>query len=329
MNKKINWGIIGLGNIANKFAEDLMLSSDSILYGVASREINKAKKFSSKFNSIKYYDSYEELAKVSEIDIIYVATPHVFHFENVMMCLRNNKAVLCEKPMGLNSQEVNIMIEEAKSRKLFLMEALWTRFIPGTEKLIEILKKKLIGDILLIRADFGYKGDLNLNSRVYDKKLGGGSLLDVGIYPIYLSLLSLGLPTDIKVIASMTETNVDSNCSMLFNYKSGAKANLESSIERETPTEAYIYGSEGVLKIHSRFHHTEKITISRNGKNEILDINYRGNGYIYEIEEVTKCLINEEVESSKLPFTTSLDLIYLIDKVKEEIGLKYDSKNNI
>lgn len=326
MSKKINWGIIGLGKIANKFAEDLMLSSDSLLYGVASRERDKAKNFSVKFNSVKYYDSYEELAKDSEIDIIYIATPHAFHFENTMMCLKNNKAVLCEKPMGLSSQEVNMMIEEAKSRKLFLMEGLWTRFIPATEKLIELLNKKIIGDILLIRADFGFKGDLNFKSRIYDKKLGGGSLLDIGIYPIYLSLLILGLPTDIKAIASMTETNVDGHCSMLFTYENGVKANLESTIEAETPTEAYIYGSEGIVKLHSPFHHTEKITISRNGENEILDINYKGNGYIHEIEEANKCLINQEIESAKLSFTTSLNLISLIDRVKEEIGLKYESK---
>lgn len=326
MTRKIKWGIIGLGNIANKFAEDLMLSDEAILYGVASREIEKAKNFSDKFSAIKYYGSYEDLAKDAEIDIIYIAIPHAFHFENTMLCLKNNKAVLCEKPMGLNSQEANIMIEEAKSRKLFLMEGLWTRFIPATEKLLEILNKKLIGDILFIRADFGFKGDLNFKSRVYDKKLGGGSLLDIGIYPIYLSLLALGLPTEISAIASMTETHVDGSCSMLFNYKNGAKANLESTIEADTPTEAYIYGSEGIVKLHSRFHHSESITISRNGANETVDIKYKGNGYIHEIEEVNRCLVNQEIESSKVSFTTSLDLISLIDRVKAEIGLKYESK---
>lgn len=327
MNKKINWGILGLGNIANKFAEDLQLSSNSILYGVASREINKAKNFSNTFNSIKYYGSYEELANDSAIDIIYIATPHTFHFKNAMMCLKNNKAVLCEKPMGVNSNQVKIMIEEAKSRNLFLMEGLWTRFIPATEKLIEILNKKIIGDVLFIRADFGFKGDSNLESRIYNKELGGGSLLDIGIYPIYLSLLTLGLPIDIKVMARMTETHVDSYCSMLFNYENGAKASLESTVEAETPTEAYIYGSHGILKLHSRFHHTEKITISRNGENEVLDITYKGNGYIHEIEEVNTCLLNQEIESSKLPFKTSIDLISLIDSVKEEIGLEYEPNN--
>ena len=329
MSKKINWGILGLGKIANKFAEDLLLSKDSILYGVASREIDKAKNFCYKFNSIKYFDSYEKLAKDSQIHIIYIATPHAFHFENAMMCLKNNKAVLCEKPMGLNREEVSIMIKEAKSRNLFLMEGLWTRFIPATEKLIEILNKKIIGDITFIRADFGFKGDLNFKSRIYNKKLGGGSLLDIGIYPIYLSLLTLGIPLDLQVMATMTETNVDSTCSILFTYKNGVKANLESTIEAQTPTEAHIYGSEGIIKLCSPFHHSEKMIISRNGENEILEIKHKGNGYIHEIEEVNKCLMNEQIESSKLSFKTSLDLISLLDRVKAEIGLNYESKTAI
>ena len=326
MNKKVNWGILGLGKIAKKFAEDLQLSSTSILYGVASREIHKAKAFSHTHNSIKYYGSYEALVNDPEIDIIYIATPHTFHFEHAMMCLKNNKAVLCEKPMGVNAHQEKIMIEEAQSRNLFLMEGLWTRFIPATEKLIDLLHKNVIGDVQFIRADFGFKGDLNLESRLYNKKLGGGSLLDIGIYPIYLSLLTLGLPIDIKAMARMTETQVDSSCSMLFSYEHGVKANLESTIEAETPTEAFIYGSRGIIKLHGRFHHTEKITISKNGENEVIDIPYKGNGYIHEIEEVNTCLLNQETESSKLPLKTSMDLISLIDKVKEEIDLEYESK---
>lgn len=329
MSKKINWGIIGLGKIANKFAADLRLSSGSTLYGVASRDISKAKAFGEKFNAIKYYGSYEELAGDAEIDIIYVATPHAFHFENTMMCLRKGKAVLCEKPMGMNSNEVALMIEEAKARNLFLMEGIWTRFIPGTEKLIELLNKKIIGDLSFIRADFGFKANFNPESRIYNKKLGAGSLLDIGIYPIYLSLLTMGVPMDIKAMARMTETGVDSYCSMLFDYENGAKANLESTIEEKTPTEAYIYGTNGSIKLHSRFHHTEKITISRKGEEEILDIKYKGNGYIHEIEEVNKCLLNQEIESSKLPFKTTIDLTALMDRVKKEIGLNYQIKTDV
>lgn len=325
MQRKINWGIIGLGKIASKFAADLQLSKTSVLYGLASRDLNKAKSFSSQYKSTKYYGSYEELADEPAIDIVYVATPHSFHFEHTMMCLRKGKAVLCEKPIGLNANEVRIMIEEARSGKLFLMEGIWTRFIPSTEKLVEILDNKTIGDVLFVRADFGFKGDLNFEGRLYNRKLGGGSLLDIGIYPIYLSLLTMGLPADIKVMARMTDSGVDSYCSMLFNYENGAKANLESTLEADTPIEAYIYGSEGSIKLCSPFHHSEKIVIYRNGTEETTHIKYRGNGFIYEIEEANKCLLNQETESRKLPLNTSKDLVSIIDRVRQEIALKYAS----
>ena len=156
MHKKINWGIIGLGTIAHKFAADLQLSNNSTLYAVASRNLEKAKIFSEKYQSVIYCDSYEKLANIPEIDVIYIATPHTFHFENTMMCLKNGKGVLCEKPMGINHHQVATMIQEAKLKNLFLMEGIWTRFIPATEKLLEILDQKIIGDLLAIRADFGF-----------------------------------------------------------------------------------------------------------------------------------------------------------------------------
>lgn len=324
MQKKINWGIIGLGKIANKFAADLQLSTISKLYGVASRDITKAENFATHYNSTKYFDSYEALADDPEIDVIYIATPNSFHYENTIMCLKKGKAVLCEKPMGIDAKQVKQMIAEAKLRNVFLMEGIWTRFIPATQKLIEILNKKTIGELRFIRADFGFKGDTNPEGRVYNKKLGGGSLLDIGIYPIYFSLLTLGIPSEMKVMARMTQTDVDAYCSMLFDYDNGAKANLESTIEADTPTEAFIYGENGSIQLHTRFHHTEKMTISRNGEKEVLDIKYQGNGYSYEIEEVNKCLLNHETESAKLPLSMSIHLITLIDRVKKEIGLIYE-----
>ncbi|SEB52022.1 Predicted dehydrogenase [Tenacibaculum sp. MAR_2009_124] len=323
MNKKINWGILGLGKIANKFANDLLLSNNANLHAVASRSFEKAKEFAKTYNANKSYDNYTELVEDPEIDIVYIATPHPFHFDNTMLCLLNNKAVLCEKPMGMDSSQVTLMIKEAQSRNLFLMEGLWTRFIPATEKLLEIINSGKIGDIEFVRADFGFKGDLNLKSRLYDKKLGGGSLLDIGIYPIYLSLLLLGIPDQIKAIASMTETEVDSSCSILFNYSEGVIANLDSTIESDTATEAFIYGSKGAIRIHQRFHHANKLTISINGNQEVLDIPYHGNGYLYEIEEANNCLLSGNTESSKHSLKNSLDLISVIDKVKDQIGLSY------
>ena len=329
MNSKIKWGIIGLGKIAEKFASDLQLSDNSVLYGVASRDIGKALKFSKKYGAVKYHGSYEELIQDPEVDVIYVATPHSYHFENTMMCLKNGKSVLCEKPLGINSDEVKTMINEAKSKKLFLMEGMWTRFIPATEKLIELLRDKVIGDTIFIRADFGFKADLNFEGRVYNKDLGGGSLLDVGIYPIYLSLLTLGLPGNIAAMARKTQTDVDSYCSVLFDYENKAKAILESSIEADTPTEAYIYGTNGAIKMHARFHHTEKISVFQNQKvKEVIEMKYQGNGYLFEIEEVNACLKNNQIESTKLPLSISLELSNLMDRVKEKIGLNYNSRKD-
>ncbi|WP_160130887.1 Gfo/Idh/MocA family protein [Kordia antarctica] len=323
MPKKIHWGIIGLGKIANKFAADLQLADNTLLQGVASRSLEKATAFAGKYNSISAYDSYEKLANDPKIDVIYIATPHTFHFENTMLCLRNGKAVLCEKPMGINSTEVKAMIEEAKSRKLFLMEAIWTRFMPAIEKMISLLHEKTIGDIIQVRADFGFKAELNLESRLFNKNLGGGSLLDIGIYPIFLSLLVLGIPSDIKAMARMTETDVDSFCALLFDYESNAKAVLESTFEVNTPTEAFIHGTKGTIKLHRRFHQSNTITLFKDDSETVFELPYVGNGYFHEIEEVNNCLRNRVNESSKLPLDLSLNLATLLTKVQTKIGLQY------
>ncbi len=328
MNKttpgKINWGIIGPGKIAGKFASDLNFFADARLLGIASRELERAKLFSQKYNATKYYGSYEELAKDPKIDIVYIATPHTLHFENTMMCLRHGKSVLCEKPMGINSNEVKAMVKEARLRNLFLMEALWTRFIPATEKMLQLIEEDAIGNINFISADFGFKADTNPLDRTYNKKLGGGSLLDIGIYPIYLSILTLGVPKNIDAMARISETGVDSYCAILLDYQNGQKAVLNSTFEANTPTEAHIYGNKGRIKMQSPFHHSQKISIFKDEYlNEDFDINYIGNGYYHEIKEVTNCLKKGKIESNKLPHSLSLDLISVIDKVKQKIGLKY------
>ena len=324
MTKPINWGIIGLGKVANRFAQDLQLTKDAVLLAVASRTLEKAKKFSEDFKSIRYYGAYEDLINDPEVDVVYIATPHVFHFENTMACLRNGKAVLCEKPMGMNADQVRKLIAEAQSQQLFLMEGLWTRFIPATEKLIEMLESGLIGQISSVRAGFGFKAPYLPESRLYNRKLGGGSLLDVGIYPLYISLLTLGLPVEISAKAAMTDTGVDGYCSVSLKYENGATSNLVSAIQVNMPTEAHFYGSEGSLKLHHCFHQSEKVSLKKDGQEHVFDRKYRGNGYIHEIEEVNKCLNNGEKESAKLPLKISLSLISLIDKVRAEIGLSYE-----
>lgn len=329
MSQKVRWGIIGLGKIAHKFAADLQLSDTAMLHGVASRSMEKAIAFAKRYKAQKAYNSYEALAQDPEIDVIYIATPHVFHFENTMLCLKQNKAVLCEKPLGVNSTQVQTMIAEAQARNVFLMEAIWTRFMPSYQKVLKLLQEETIGEIISIRADFGFLGEPNPESRLFNKKLGGGSLLDIGIYPIFLSLLVLGMPSEIKTMARMTPTEVDSFCAMLFDYENGAKAILESTFEVDTPTEGYIFGSKGSIKLHRRFHHANTITLFKDDVETVFELPHSGNGYIHEIEDVNGCIRNGETENSKLPLAFSAQLMTIIDRVKAQIGLNYDTTTSI
>lgn len=326
MAKKVNWGIIGLGKIAAQFAEDLLYVENAYLYGVASRDKERAESFARKFGAVVHYEGYESLVRDPNIDIVYVATPHVFHFENTMLCLKNNKAVLCEKPMGMNQMEVKAMIEEAKSRNLFLMEALWTRFIPGTIKLMDLVESKVIGDIIEVRADFGFLSDMNPEGRMYSKSLGGGSLMDVGIYTVYLSLLLLGRPYKIEASANFTQTMVDSSCSITLMYSENGIARLSSSICEETPVQSTIYGSNGSIHLPKNFHHTKSISVSiLNGNNLEVRTPYLGNGYYYEILSVMQSLSENKIENEKMPHSDSLALITILDNVREVIGLEYSN----
>lgn len=324
MEKTINWGIIGLGHIAHKFAADLLLINHLSLKAVASRDLAKAKSFAEKYHADKYYSSYQDLVKDPAIDVVYIATPHAFHYENTMMCLNAGKSVLCEKAFGMNAREVKGMMDHAKKQNRFLMEALWTRFIPATEKLLELIHKNTIGEIKQIKADFGFVGDKNPERRIYNKKLGGGSLLDVGIYPVYLSLLLLDTPQKMNAEAVMTSSEVDAQCNVHFQYKNGAASFIESSIVKASPVEAFIYGTKGSIKMHRSFHHCEKLTIKvEDQETELIDLKHIGNGYYHEILEVNSCLERGKLESDKMPHAMSLKLINTLDAIREKIKLHY------
>lgn len=328
IDREIRWGIIGTGKIARKFAEDLLRTPQGRLYSVASRTTYKATAFARQYKAEVAYGSYEHIIEDKQVDILYIATPHPFHFEWTLKGLQHGKAVLCEKPMGMDAVQVQRLTDVAQKQGLFLMEGLWTRFIPVFQKALEVLRSGQIGEPLWIRADFGFKGDGNLKSRIYNKSLGGGSLLDIGIYPLYLSLLVLGMPSKIQASARFTTTGVDSYCGMLLDYPSGAKANLESTLEADTPIEAHIYGSKGKLKLHSRFHHPEQCTLTlEEGSQKIIEMAYSGNGYTHEIEEVHQCLRSGKTESDLLPLSNSLKLAKIMDQVKAAIGLNYSTES--
>ena len=326
MTKKYNWGIIGCGKIANKFAHDLLLVEEANLYAVASRSLEKATIFGKKYQAEKFYGSYQELAADPNIDAIYIATPHVFHCKNTLMCLDAGKAVLCEKPFGMNKGEIKQMIAKAKEKNVFLMEAFWSRFFPTIEKMLELIEEGKIGNIVQVRADFGFKAEYDTTKRLFNKELGGGSLLDIGLYPVFLSLITLGKPKKITAKAIMSDTAVDAACMMIFEYDNNKTAVLDSTLLARTPSEGWIVGSEGSIKLHTRFHEASKLSLF-NGQQELQKSEYfkiKGFGYSYEIQEVINCLKAGKVQSDKLPWSFSLDLMEVLDRVREEIGLVYN-----
>jgi len=327
--KKVNWGIIGPGRIAHKFAQDLLLCDSAELAAVGSRSSDRAMSFAKEYGALQWFSSYEELCKCSEVDVVYIATPHAFHFEHTMICLKNNKAVLCEKPMGLSLKEVQQMVDFASGKNLFLMEAMWTRFIPAIEKVLQWVYGGKIGEIISIRADFGFRTKYDSKSRHFNKSLGGGSLMDIGIYPIYLALLLLGMPDRVSAFARKSDTGIDTSCAMLFDYEENQKAVLESSLESNTPTEGFIYGTEGHIKIHRRFHQTNIVSLyNDDGLVEDLEIPFTGNGYLHEIEEVNNCILNGQTESKKHSLEMSIKLMKTLDRVKEEIGLEFSGSSS-
>lgn len=321
-HKNIRWGIIGLGKIAHKFAKDLCTVNNTELYAVASRSEEKADEFTKKFDVKITYQSYEDLAKDTTVDAIYIATPHSFHKEHTLLCLQHKKAVLCEKPLAMNLYEVEEMIGFAKKQKVLLIEALWTCFMPHYQFVLQVLKSKKLGKIQKLEADFGFEANYNAESRVFKKELGGGSLLDIGIYPIFLALATLGIPENIIADASFYENGTDASCNMIFEYHN-AKAMLKSTFLEETPTEAIFTCEHGILKINSRFHEATSVIVIENGVEEIHHFKRNTLGYNYEIAHFNQLIKAQKTESDLMTFDFSKNLIQTMDSIREIIGLTY------
>ena len=322
-SKIINWGIIGAGKIATKFATDLNTVSNSKFYAIASRNLEKAKNFGKEFNADIAYGSYDELVLDDNIDAIYIATPHSFHKAHTVLCLNNKKPVLCEKPFAMNLQEVEEMIQLSKENNTLLMEAMWTIFLPHFQYVLKLLQQKHFGNILKLEADFGFHPTYNETSRVFDKAVGGGSLLDIGIYPIIAALSTLGTPNSIEANAEFFASGADSKCDIIFNYNS-AKAYLKSTLLEETNTEAIFYCEHGSIKINGRFHEPSSVTLIDNkGYSEEKTFNYETIGYSYEIEHFNHLIRTNKKESDVMSFEKSKQLISTLDKVRKLIGLEY------
>ncbi len=322
--KVIKWGLLGCGKIAHKFAEDLGTIPNAVLHAVASRDLKKAKDFGKLYNVYVCYGSYKELANNPDIDVVYIATPHVFHCENTLMCLNHQKAVLCEKPFAMNKTQVEEMIATAKKNQVFLMEALWTHFLPHYQYVLDMIKSKELGEAKTLRADFGFASTFDSEGRLFNQKLGGGSLLDVGIYPLFAALTMLGYPKKLNAKATIGKTGVDETCTIELEYENGATASLFSAITQKTDTEAIIVFEKGTIIINSRFHEPSSITVKKNGESKLLKFEVNTNGYSFEAIHVQEMLLQNRIESTVMTFEKSLQLINLLDTVRDKIGLQYE-----
>jgi predicted dehydrogenase len=325
--KKIRWGIMGAGRIAAKFASDLRFVRDAELAAIASRNLKKAKDFASDYSIPHAYGSYEELARDNTVDVIYIATPHSHHYENTILCLQHGKAVLCEKPFAINALQAKKMIQTAKRKKLFLMEAVWTKFLPHYIKMQELLRQKKIGPVKNVLINFGFQLNTQAPKRLLDPVLGGGTLLDIGIYNVFMAMSILGKPTGIQVSITRTNKQVDEQCAIQLKYKNGAMAQLFSSFSTFLPTEVLVSGTKGALKLTTRFYEPSSRLELYQGIGQpakIIPVKKSGGiGYHYEAAHVTQCLKKGLKESPVMSHADTLLLMETLDKIRKIGGIKY------
>lgn len=321
----VRWGILGTGNIANQFAKGLAVAPGAVLHAVGSRSQEGASRFARRYAVPQAYASYADLAADPDVDIVYVATPHVFHREQSLLCLGQGKAVLCEKPFALNLTETEDVLSLARQQGRFVMEAVWSRFLPHMEKVLALVQEGTIGPVTMLQANFGFRVPVDPGSRVFDPALGGGALLDVGIYPVYLAYWLLGLPEEIRSTVHLGRTGVDERAGLLLSYPDGAMAALQFSIRNNLPDTAVISGEKGEIHLHERWWATDgHFTLHRDGREpQHFRFDVAGNGYNYEAVEAMNALTQGKLESDKLPWQATRDVHGLLTAIRRAWGLGY------
>ncbi|MDR0920402.1 MAG: Gfo/Idh/MocA family oxidoreductase [Oscillospiraceae bacterium] len=344
---KTKWGIIGLGGIAERFARSLKLTENAELYAVASRDINKATPFSEKFsekfaekfatnatdatdgNVIKPYGSYSELIQDKNVDVIYVATPMSEHFKNVKECLLNGKNVLCEKAFTCTYEEAKELTELAKSRKVFLMEAMWVKFMPVFKKAKKWFESGKIGEIRTIDASFCRPTPYDPDSRLYRKDLGGGATLDLGVYPISLITAFLGYDCEIESYLDLDKFGVDRNMTAVLKYKNAENNNgrktyatARAGFDIESDCSATIVGTKGKIILKQDFYHAKKTLLYDENGNILEDINTEiplDMDFIFQIHEVQNCLENSKLQSDINSLDDTLQNMKIIQCIMDNV----------
>ncbi len=324
MAKIFSWGIIGPGHIAQKFAKAIALVPDARLAAVASRDLERARSFASEFGADKAFGNYASLAEDPDIDAIYIATPHTYHHVHTLLCIGCGKPVLVEKPMSVSFASTQEMVSRARESRIFLMEAMWTGFLPSIRKVVELVAAGTIGEVKSVRADFGFAGVADDHSRLYDLSLGGGSLLDVGVYPLYLALLLLGRPDAVKTVAQLASSGADVTTEALLYYAGGKTASIQSSIVMSTSITAEITGTTGAIRLERPWYKGSMLSVRRQDEiSETFSLPYGDNGFEFQIQEVQHCLSNGFMESGIMPLDMSLLLAETMETINRSNGVAY------
>lgn len=323
-HRPVRWGILSTGAIAATFTEDLARSPDAEVVAVGSRTEAAAKAFADRYGIPRAYGSWPELAADDDVDVVYVATPHSAHHAAARLCLEAGRAVLCEKPLTLDAATSRDLVDTARRRGVFLMEAMWARCNPTVRRVVDLVRDGAIGEVTTVVADFGLAGPFPPTHRLRDPALGGGGLLDLGIYPLTLAHLVLGRPDEMKAWASLTPEGVDQNLAVVLGYASGALAALTCGTVGATGTRAVITGREGRIELGPPFFRPSTATLVRNGSEpEDLLVPVEGHGYLPEIDEVHRCLWAGRIESELVPHATTLEIMELMDAIRAQVGVAY------
>jgi predicted dehydrogenase len=326
--QSFNWGIIGPGNIAHDFAKDLKYirqPRQQIKAVLAHREVS-GDAFAKEFNVPYHFTKAKNFFAVKdEIDAVYIATPHTLHFDMALECLQNGIPVLCEKPVTINAKQLKALVKASAKYKCFLMEGMWVRLLPSLKRVSDLLKEKVIGNIISVNANMSYHAPYDPKSRYFNPDLGGGSLLDLGIYPLFLAIMVLGKPPVVKAIGKLSSKGIDECCAALLQYRQGQYAMIESSLIAQTNLTATIYGERGTIKIPGPWNekppHIE-VTFY-DGTTVNYPCKWKGHGFQYEVEEAVHCIIKKKTESDMLPHQLSLDVMETMDEIRKQVHVKY------
>ena len=320
---RVRWGIVATGNISTSFTRDLKLLADqAVVTAVASRSQSNADRFAAEFGIEHAYDDYRRLLESGTVDALYIGTPHPQHYAVARAALQAGIAVLCEKPVTLTAKQARDLIAVATEHRTLFAEAMWMRTNPVIQAFFKDLESGVIGEPLHVNADFAFYKP-SLPTRLLDPALGGGSLMDGGIYPMTFTYMALGRPAEVKAVGGLNEDGVDLNVAMAWRYDSGAVAALTCGLRSQNPWTASVSGPEGSLLLPHRFHHPEYYVRSTAAGQERIDVPAHGLGYHYEAAEVMRALRDGAVEVPSLPHAATIEILELLDETRRQIGVSY------